>query len=102
MNRKQYGSQTVLVLYGGPNETHEAAFVGQSTPTVIEGTGVTFASQNNAVVANWAVTPDRKVLQFPSGLYVYLLGATHSIWPCTSYLFLTKARSLRCLQLLGN
>ena len=78
MNRKQYGNQTVLVLYGGPNETHEAAFAGQSTPTVVEGGGVTFGSQNNAVVANWAATPDRKVLQFPSGLYVYLLGKNHS------------------------
>lgn len=64
----------MLVLYGAPNETHEAAFVGQSKPTVVEGTGVTFGSKDYAVIANWAVTPERKVLQFPSGLYVYLLG----------------------------
>ena len=62
------------MLYGGPNETHEAAFVGQKEPTLVEGTGVTFDTKNNALVANWAVTPERKVLQFSSGLYVYLLS----------------------------
>ena len=74
VSRKQYKNQTVLVLYGGPNETHEAAFVGQTKPTLVEGTGVTFDIKDDALVANWAVTPKRKVLRFSSGLRVYLLG----------------------------
>ena len=67
------GDKTVLVLYGGPNESHEAAFVGQTNGRVIEGSGVTKASKNGTLILSWAVTPGRKIVKFSSGLYVYLL-----------------------------
>ena len=72
----------MLVLYGGPNEQHEAAFVGQTNPTVLEGSGVTFGNSSSALVANWAVGPERIVLKFSSGLYVYLLDrqSAYSYW----------------------
>ena len=76
-NRKSYGSMTVLVLYGAPNETHEASFVGQTRPVILEGSGVTLRGDDIGYYANWAVTPQRKVLRFTAGsssLFVYLLG----------------------------
>jgi Beta-galactosidase jelly roll domain/Beta-galactosidase, domain 3 len=41
---------------------------------LIEGDGVQNSSSNGYTTINWNVTSERKVLQFPSGLYVYLLG----------------------------
>jgi Beta-galactosidase, domain 2/Beta-galactosidase, domain 3/Beta-galactosidase jelly roll domain/Glycosyl hydrolases family 35 len=70
---KKYASQTVLVLYGGLGETHEAAFVGQSKPKIVDGSGVTIDAKSGSSVLNWKVTPTRKVVKFPSGLVVYLL-----------------------------
>ena len=70
---KASGNKTVVVLYGGPNESHEAAFVGQKNGKIIEGTGVTTKSKNGTFILSWAVTPERKIVKFSSGLYVYLL-----------------------------
>ena len=70
---KKYDDKTVLVLYGGPTETHEVAFSDQKTPSIVEGDGVGSFSKNGTVVLNWQVTQERKIVKFPSGLYVYLL-----------------------------
>ena len=70
---KVSNNKTVLILYGGPNESHEAAFVGLKNGKVIEGTGVTTMSMNGTFILSWAVTPERKIVKFSSGLYVYLL-----------------------------
>ncbi|MCJ1353690.1 MAG: hypothetical protein MMC33_003677 [Icmadophila ericetorum] len=70
---KQFASRTVLVAYGGPNETHEIAFAGSSTFTQLEGSAVTSKSISGSLVINWAVTAARKVLRINNDLYVYLL-----------------------------
>ena len=73
-NRKSYGSKTVLVLYGGANETHEAAFTISSSASTVEGSGVETQSSSESLILNWAVTPARKVVQIGQDLSVYLLG----------------------------
>lgn len=73
-NRKSYGSKTVLILYGGANETHEAAFTTSSSASTVEGNGVETQSSSGSLILNWAVTPARKVVQIGQDLLVYLLG----------------------------
>ena len=72
--RKSYGSKTVLILYGGANETHEAAFTTSSNTSIVEGVGVETQSGSGSLILNWAVTPARKVVLIGQGLLVYLLG----------------------------
>ena len=73
-DRKYYGSKTVLILYGGANETHEAAFTTSSNALIIEGSGVETQLSSKSLILNWAVTPTRKVVQIGQDLLVYLLG----------------------------
>lgn len=73
-NRKSYGSKTVLILYGGANETHEAALTTSSDASLVEGSGVQTKSSAGSLILNWAVTPARKVVQIGQDLLVYLLG----------------------------
>ena len=91
---KQYGSKTVLVLYGGVSETHEFAIVTNETAKVIEGQanstdsnvaqrarrwisgsngGITTKSKNGVLIVNWTVKPKRRVVQVGKDLVVYLL-----------------------------
>ena len=72
--RKSYGSKTVLILYGGANETHEAAFTTSSNASIVEGVGVETQSGSGSLILNWAVTPARKVVLIGQDLLVYLLG----------------------------
>lgn len=76
LQRKRFSSKTVLVLYGGLNETHEVAFSGCNNYEVIEGAGLNLQAQNGNLLANWAVTPERKVIRVEKNLFVYLLGTS--------------------------
>ena len=73
-NRKSYGSKTVLILYGGANETHEAAFTTSNSASIVEGGEVQTKSSAESLILNWAVTPIRKIVQIGQDLLVYLLG----------------------------
>ncbi|KAL9619062.1 MAG: hypothetical protein Q9160_006317 [Pyrenula sp. 1 TL-2023] len=75
---EKYDSKTVLVLYGGAGETHETAFKlstfsSNVSAEVTEGSGVQTAQQGGAVILNWEVTPERKVVSIGDELEVYLL-----------------------------
>ncbi|KAL9034838.1 MAG: hypothetical protein Q9214_006861, partial [Letrouitia sp. 1 TL-2023] len=61
--RKKFGSKTILVLYGGQNETHEAAILDGSEYSVLEGAAPQSQRINNSLVINWQVAFERKVLQ---------------------------------------
>jgi hypothetical protein len=74
LDRKAYGSYKVLILYGGPGETHEAAFITTSNGRILEGNGVTIKPTSGSLQLNWAVTSARKVIQIGSNFFVYLLG----------------------------
>ena len=66
--------KTVLLLYGGYNEAHEARFEDAGEHSILEGSGVVAAVHGNSVTLNWAITTERKVVRFSGGLYVYLLN----------------------------
>ncbi|KAK5078615.1 hypothetical protein LTR64_002971 [Lithohypha guttulata] len=61
---QQYSKETVLVLYGGENETHEFA-VTASQCKLRSGhpSAVTIATQDQYDVVQWQVTPDAGVVQ---------------------------------------
>jgi hypothetical protein len=72
----------ILVLYGGENESHEAAFpVSLGTPETTQGSGVTIAKKGSTWVLHWAVTPERKVVKI-GDLTVYLLwrNEAYNFW----------------------
>lgn len=70
---KKSGSKSVLLLYGGAGETHEFALPSSlGTPTV-EGSGITMQTKGSALIANFQITPARRVLHFGNSLDVYVL-----------------------------
>ncbi|KAL3460988.1 beta-galactosidase precursor [Aspergillus heterothallicus] len=69
---KKYGDRTVLVLYGGPGETHEAAVVANGDPKVVEGPMVQLKREADLVTFNWDISAERTVLKIKD-LYIYLL-----------------------------
>ncbi|KUI67467.1 putative beta-galactosidase E [Cytospora mali] len=69
------GAKRVLILYGAAGETHEFAFLSKLGKPTVEGdrSTVTIKTVGSAVVVQWEVTEDRKVLHYGSNLDVYLL-----------------------------
>ena len=79
---KKYDDKTVLVLYGGPGEQHEAAFITSSTAKYIQGGDVSIVSRNGSVILNWQTTSGGTVVQFDNGLMVYVLdrNSAYNYW----------------------
>ena len=70
---QKYGDRTVLLLYGGLNETHEAAFPSSlASKLTVQGSGVTTRQIGNSSVFQWNVSQQRKVIHL-ADLDVYLL-----------------------------
>ncbi|KAJ5731456.1 beta-galactosidase [Penicillium malachiteum] len=73
---KKSGLKSVLVLYGGEDETHEFAIPRElGKPSTIEGTGLDIdsAASSHAIVIKWSVEPERRVVHFGEQLEVHLL-----------------------------
>lgn len=71
---KKSGSKSVLVLYGGENETHEFALpLNLGAPSIIEGGSVKTHQLNLSIVVQWQVEPSRRIVKFGDFLEVYLL-----------------------------
>lgn len=71
----EYADKTVLVVYGGPGETHELALAATGLE-VLEGT-VQSATKSGYTVLNFNVDGSRKVAKVGTGskaVYVYLLS----------------------------
>jgi beta-galactosidase GanA len=68
----KYPRGTVLILYGGENETHEFAVESALGSPKVDGGNVAVHQKGSATVLQWKVVPDRRVVSFP-GLTVYLL-----------------------------
>lgn len=73
--QKSRSGKSVLILYGGADETHEFAFESSAgRPTLAEGSGVKIERIGSSWVVRWNVTPARKVVNFErSNLEVHLL-----------------------------
>lgn len=69
------GEKRVLLLYGSAGETHEFAFPSKMGKPTVEGdsSSVKIETVGSAVVVQWTVTNERKVLHYGSNLDVYLL-----------------------------
>ncbi|KAH8649361.1 beta-galactosidase extracellular [Xylariales sp. PMI_506] len=69
------GGKRVLFLYGLAGELHELAFPSKLGKPTVEGDAstVTIVTKGSAVVVQWKVTEERKVLHYGSNLDVYLL-----------------------------
>lgn len=100
-SRASYPSGTVLILYGGENETHEFALpVSLGSPS-IQGGGVAVQETAQSTIIQWQVMPDRRVVSF-KGLTVYLLwrNDVYNYWtldlpaeaPISNYTSSTKTK----------
>lgn len=68
-----FENQTVLVVYGGPNELHELAVAGTATGSLVEGDGVTIQPSNSSVILQWTTSTERRIVQV-GDLSIYCLG----------------------------
>lgn len=81
---KSYDSKTVLVLYGGDGENHEAAF------SMLEGFGDRIQTNsrieaqiiNGTLILNWSVSPTRIIVPVSQNLIVYMVdrNEAYNIW----------------------
>ena len=70
---QKYNTSTILVLYGGENETHEFAVPSsQCSVTSGDASSVAIDTLGNYDVVQWAVTPEAKVVQC-GALTIHLL-----------------------------
>lgn len=71
---QKYEDKTVLVLYGGPGETHELVLAVTGYET-LEGEVRTIATRGYTLI-NWKATEQRKLVKVgvDKFIYVYLLG----------------------------
>ncbi|GAW27353.1 putative glycoside hydrolase family 35 protein [Rosellinia necatrix] len=68
------GARRVLLVYGLEGETHELAFpAALGKPTVEGGAAGGIRTVGSAVVVQWRVTQERKILHYGGKLDVYLL-----------------------------
>lgn len=70
---KKYGSRTVLVVHGGPNELHELAVSRTSGGTLVEGSGVKFSNHNGNTILQWNSVGTRRTVRIDSNLYILIL-----------------------------
>ncbi|KAF9873844.1 hypothetical protein CkaCkLH20_08578 [Colletotrichum karsti] len=70
--KKYDGNKRVLVLYGGPQETHEASIVSNSTIEVLEGPKPQIEQKNGLSTFQWQISSARSVLKI-GNTFVYLL-----------------------------
>ncbi|KJZ75914.1 hypothetical protein HIM_04738 [Hirsutella minnesotensis 3608] len=71
---KQFADSTVLVVYGGANETHEFALADKGQQVrQREGDGFTWqVTDDSALVVKWETTPGRQVIQIDD-LIIHML-----------------------------
>ncbi|KAI0435132.1 glycoside hydrolase family 35 protein [Xylaria sp. FL1042] len=67
------GEKRVLLVYGLEGETHELAFSSKLGKPTVEGGEAKIQTKGSAVVVQWEVTQNKKILHYGSNLDVYLL-----------------------------
>lgn len=78
---QDYGSKTILILYGGPNEMHEIAFGTNSKPEILEGQLAGSKTDGGRTTIRWEVSTTRTILKLED-LYVYLVdrNTAYNYW----------------------
>jgi hypothetical protein len=69
---QNYGSKTILILYGGSSELHEIAFKTNVKPEVLEGQLANSKTSSDRTTVQWEVSSTRTVLKM-NNLYIYLV-----------------------------
>lgn len=79
---KKYGDKRVLIVYGGPGETHELAISSGGHAWTTQGSGVKIANRNGATVLSYEADASTKVVQLDCDLTVYLLdrNSAYDYW----------------------
>lgn len=75
---KQFEDRKVLVVYGGPSETHELAILSPFRGKTIEGSGITIITHLNTTTINFDTSPVRRVVQV-GDLWIHLVGGCCSL-----------------------
>ncbi|KAI9722192.1 MAG: hypothetical protein M1828_004875 [Chrysothrix sp. TS-e1954] len=70
---KATSARTVLLVYGGTNETHELALQHAPAASLTEGSGVQISNINGSTILNWQTSPTRRVVKVGNDLFVYIL-----------------------------
>lgn len=80
---KKFGTQKVLVLYGGPEEHHEFAISDKKDISVVEGSssGIDYKQLGKAVVVGWDVSSTRRIVKI-GNLKVILIGKNMKLHSC--------------------
>ncbi|PWI70081.1 beta-galactosidase [Purpureocillium lilacinum] len=78
---KKFGNKTVLIMYGGPNETHEFAYNGIPPTSQSEASSATVHVSAGITVVQWHTAPKRQFVNIGS-LTVYLIdrNAAYNYW----------------------
>lgn len=67
-------SKTVLIMYGGMDETHEFALSSElGLPSRVEGDGIRSAQQSGSTIIQWDVQSSRRVVHFGETLEIHLV-----------------------------
>ncbi|KAF2676592.1 glycoside hydrolase family 35 protein [Lentithecium fluviatile CBS 122367] len=79
---KKYGNRTILVIYGGTDETHELAVSKTSGATAVEGSGMKFSNRNGNTILNWKTASSRRVVRIGSDLFIVVLDrdSAYNYW----------------------
>ncbi|CAO2656033.1 Nn.00g048360.m01.CDS01 [Neocucurbitaria sp. VM-36] len=79
---KKYGTRSILIVYGGPNEVHELAVSKTSGATAVEGSGIEFSNRNGNTILNWNTNPSRRVVRIGSDFYIVVLdrNSAYNYW----------------------
>lgn len=75
---KKFDSGKVLILYGGPNELHEASIVATDHPTIAEGKDIMIKSADGTVTLQWKTSTSRRIVKI-GDLSVYILGKNYVV-----------------------
>ncbi|KAK3935692.1 glycoside hydrolase [Diplogelasinospora grovesii] len=79
---QKFSDRTVLVVYGGPGETHEMAIDASSAAVKTAGSGVTIKEVGDTyLVAQWQTSTERRVVQI-GDLHVYIVdrNSAYDYW----------------------
>lgn len=70
---KVYGPKRVLVLYSGPGETNELAFLNCGDAKLTEGDDVKIHAKDGVTTINYHNSPKRRIVELSENVAVYLL-----------------------------
>ncbi|KAF9871549.1 glycosyl hydrolase family 35 [Colletotrichum karsti] len=79
---KKFTDKTVLLVYGGPGETHEMAIKKTTeTPFLAEGSDVDYNVVNGNLVLTWKTSEQRRVVQVDD-FFIYILdrNSAYNYW----------------------